>query len=86
MAAEKGAPAFDSAGGRLSQCSLHGRIEHAEKPGAVLPGQRSWPAGIRSELPEVPCYLATDERVTYIRLRPLFAGRGDDPRSLFETA
>ena len=79
-------PAFGSRAGRFSQCGLHGGVKHAEKPRAVLVGQRSWSAGIRSELAEVPRYLATDERIAYIRLRPLFAGRGDDPRSLFETA
>ena len=70
--------------GRLSQCSLHGRIKRAEKSGPVLLGQRSWPAGIRPELPKVPGYLTTGERIAYIRLRPLFAGRGDDARPFFE--
>ena len=67
------------------QCSLHGRIECAEKPGAVPLGQRSRSAGIRSELTEVPRDLTTDERVTDIRLRRMFAGRADDARPIFET-
>jgi hypothetical protein len=81
-----GGPDLGSAAGRLSQCSLHGRIKRAEKPGAVPLGQRSRSAGIRSELTQVPGYFTTDERVTDIRLRPLFAGRGYDARPLFETA
>ena len=34
----------------------------------------------------MPRDLATDKRVTYIRLRPMFTGRGDDARPNFETA
>src|SRR5271166_4570077 len=83
---QMGAPAFRSAVGRLSQCSLQGRIECAEKPGPVLLGQRSRSAGVRSEFAEVPRDLTTSKGVTYIRLRPLFAGRGDDARAFFETA
>src|ERR1700730_9579173 len=79
-------PCVFSAAGRLPQCSLHDRIERAEEPRLVPLGQRGWSAGIRSQLPEVPRDLATDERVSYIRLRPLLAGRGDDARPLFETA
>jgi hypothetical protein len=66
----RGKLALNSAARRLSQCSLQGRIKRAEKPGAVLLGQRSWCAGIRSELPEVPRYFATDECVAYIIARP----------------
>jgi hypothetical protein len=69
----RGARALGSGAGRFSQCSLQGRIKHAEKPGSVPLGQRSWSAGIRSALPEVPGYLATDECVAYICLRPLYA-------------
>jgi len=44
------APTFASAAGRLSKCSLQGRIKRAEKLGPVPIGQRSRSAGIRSEL------------------------------------
>ena len=73
---------IDSAARRLSQCSLQGRIECDEKPGPVPLAQRSWAARIRSELPEVPLYLTAGECITDIHLSPLFAGRGDDARSL----
>jgi hypothetical protein len=53
-----------SAAGRLSHCSLQGRIKNTEKPGPVLVGQRSRSAGIRSQLPQVPGYLSTGERIT----------------------
>jgi hypothetical protein len=72
--------AFGSESGTLSQWSLHGCIKRAEKPRPVPLGQGSWSAGIRSELLGAPRDLATDERVTYIRLRPVFAGRGDNAR------
>jgi hypothetical protein len=63
-------PTFGSAARRLSQCSLQSRIKRLRT--RIGPsGQGSWSAGIRSELPELPRYLATDERITYIRLRPL---------------
>src|SRR5262249_16767728 len=75
-----------SATSSLPQRSLHNGIEHAEKPGAVILGYRSWSAGTRSELPQVPRNLTTDKCVTDIRLRPLFARRGDDPRPLIEPA
>jgi hypothetical protein len=75
-----------SAGGRLSHCSLQGRIKHAEKPGPVPVGQRSRSAGVRSQLPQVPGYLSTGERITYIRQCPLFANRGDASRAFFEAA
>src|SRR5260370_8043512 len=75
-----------SAAGRLSHCSLQGRIKRAEKPGPVPVGQRSTFAGIRSQLPQVPGYLSTGERITYIRQCPLFANRGDAARAFFETA
>src|SRR4029077_7142944 len=75
-----------SAAGRLAQRSLHDRIERAEEPRLIPLGQRGWSAGIRSQLPEVPRDLTTHERVGYIRLRPLLAGRGDDARPLFEAA
>jgi hypothetical protein len=68
----------------VSYCSLHCRIKGAEKTGPVLLGQRSGSAGIRSQLPQVPGYLTTGKRVSYIRLRPLFASRGDDPREFLE--
>jgi hypothetical protein len=77
---------FGSGAGRFSQCSLQGRIKRAEKSGPVSLGQRSWSASMRSEFPEVPRDLTTDERVPYIRLCPLFAGRGDDARPIFEAA
>jgi hypothetical protein len=64
----------------VSYCSLHCRIKGAEKTGPVLLGQRSGSAGIRSQLPQVPGYFATGKRVSYIRLRPLLVGRGDDAR------
>ena len=69
---------IDSAVRRLSQCSLQGRIECAEKPGPVPLGERRWAARIRSELPEMLRYLTADECATDIRLSPSFAGRGDD--------
>ncbi len=72
--------------GRLSRCRLHGRIKRAEKTGAVLVGQWSGSTGICSELPEVPRDLTTCERVPYIRLRPLFAGGGDNARPFLKTA
>jgi len=75
-----------SAAGMVSYCSLHCRIKGAEKTGPVLLGQRSGSAGIRSQLPQVPGYLTTGKRVSYIRLRPLFASRGDDPREFLEAA
>ena len=75
-----------SAAGRLSHCSLQGRIKRAEKPGPVPVGQRSRSAGIRSQLPQVPGYLSTGERITYIRQCPLFANRRDAARAFFETA
>ena len=78
--------ALGSAPTRLSQCRLHGRIQRAEKPRAIPLGQRSGSAGIRSQLPEVPGDLSTSQRIAYIRLSPLFAGRGDDARAFFETA
>jgi hypothetical protein len=31
-------------------------------------------------------YFATGERISDIRFRPLFSGRGDDPRPFFEAA
>jgi hypothetical protein len=34
----------------------------------------------------VPGYLTTDERIAYIRRRPMFAGWGDDARPFLETA
>ena len=70
----------------VSHCSLQGRIERAEKPGPIPVGQRSRSAGIRSQLSQVPGYLSTGERITYIRQCPLFANRGDDARAFFETA
>jgi hypothetical protein len=70
----------------VSYCSLHCRIKGAEKTGPVLLGQRSRSAGIRSQLPQVPGYLTTGKGVTYICRGPLFAGRGDDARPVFETA
>jgi len=69
---------IDSAARRLSQCSLQGRIECAEKLGPVPLGERRWAARIRSELPEMLRYLTADECATDIRLSPSFAGRGDD--------
>jgi len=72
--------------GCLSQCSLHGGIKRAEKSGAVPLGQRGWSAGDRSKFPEVPRYFTPGERIPYIRLRPLFASRGDDARPLLDTA
>jgi hypothetical protein len=72
--------------GGLSQCSLHGGIKRAEKSGAVPLGQRGWSAGDRSKFPEVPRYFTPGERIPYIRLRPLFASRGDDARPLLDTA
>ena len=80
------APGVTSAVGRLAQCSLQCRIERAEKPGSVPLGQRSRSAGIGSELPQVLGYFTTGKGVTYIPLRPLFAGRRDDTRALFKTA
>src|SRR5262249_45207888 len=53
-----------SATSSLPQRSLHNGIEHAEKPGAVSLGYRSWSAGTRSELPQVPRNLTTDKCVT----------------------
>src|ERR1700751_538384 len=76
----------DSVTRRLPHCSLQGRIKRAEKPGPVPVGQMSRSAGIRSQLPQVPGYLSTGERITYIRQWPLFANRGDDARAFFETA
>ena len=84
--ATDGPSAFRSAVGRLSQCSLQGRIECAEKPGPVTLGERRWAARIRSDLPEVPRYLTADKSVTDIRLGPSFANGGNDARSLLETA
>jgi len=75
-----------SSSSRLSQCSLQGRIEDAEKPGAVSLSQRGRSTSIRSELPEVPRYLATDECVPDIRLRPLFSGMRDDARPFLSAA
>jgi hypothetical protein len=34
----------------------------------------------------VPGYLTTGKRIAYVRLRPLFASRGDNARPSFETA
>jgi hypothetical protein len=67
-------------------CSLHCRIKGAEKTGPVLLGRRGGSAGIRSQLPQMPGYLTTGKRVSYIRLRPLVASRGDDPREFLEAA
>ena len=77
---------IDSAARRLSQCRLQGRIKCAQKPGPIPLGERRWAARIRSELSEVPRYLTAGECIADIRLSPLFAGRGDDARSLLETA
>ena len=77
---------FGSAPCRLSQCIPQGRIKRAKKPGPVPAGQRSRSAGIRSEVPEVPRYLATDECVPDIRLRPLFSGMRDDARPFLSAA
>ena len=77
---------YGSPANRLSQCSLQGRIERAEKPGPVTLGERKWAARIRSELPEVPRYLTADESVTNIRLGPSFANGGGDARPLAASA
>ena len=42
--------------------------------------------GYSYRLPEVPRYLATDEAVTDIRLRPLFASWRNEARPFLETA
>jgi hypothetical protein len=52
---------------------LHCRIKRAEKTGPILLGQRSGSVGIRSQLPQVAGYFTTGKRISYIRLRPLFA-------------
>ena len=72
--------------GPLSQCSLYGRIERAEKLRSVLFGNRRWPAGIYSEFPEVPRYFTPSECVAYVHLRKLLAGRRDDARTFLQTA
>src|SRR5262249_41236903 len=69
-----------SVAGRLSQCSLHGRIECAKKPRPVPLRQQGWPASNSPQFPQVPRYFTTGKCVADIRSRPLFSGRGDDAR------
>ena len=65
-----GSGEIGSASSRLSQCLAR---SYRARRGTV-----TWPAGIRSELPQMPGDFASSKCIAYIRLRPVFSGRGDD--------
>ena len=46
--------------------------------GEVAGGCGGWPAGNRSQFPQVPGYFTTGERIADIYWRPMLTGRGDD--------